>query len=125
MEAQPDSEAEGSEGSRKASVTPKYEEMAKFYARFAKGSDFDFSDNAMHEAFEVETYGRKWDVSNNGYVYGKKMMDVTLASWKQDVEDGLMTKFDILSDYEPETFAFEFVENFLSKVISGRFFPYA
>ena len=106
-------------------MTPKYEEIAKFYASFVRGSSFDFSDDAMHEAYEVETHGMKWDVRNNGYVFGKKLMDVTLAAWKEDIQDGLMTKFDILREYERGTFAREFVESYLAKIIPGTFFPYA
>lgn len=59
--------------------------MQPIYARFAaEYSDHDFSEAAAFEAYLWETNGIKPQNNRNGYVLGKKWMDVTISAWRED-----------------------------------------
>lgn len=105
-------------------VTDKFREMAEFYAKFAVYSNMDFSDEALRQAFEAETYGIKHDLKNNGFAFGKKSMNITIAAWKQDLQDGLITKFELMENYPEESFAREVVQSAIENMEQGTFFPY-
>jgi hypothetical protein len=72
----------------------KYMKMAKLYKEFNPFNDIcDYSDEALLEAYNLETHGivsKEKNIfreeSHNGYVVGKKYMDVTFAMWKNDVD---------------------------------------
>jgi hypothetical protein len=71
--------------------------MAELYRRFSE--DFlDFSESMLLEQFHNETYG---DIvsTTNGYSVGKKWLNVTVEMWKQDIEEGLLFKWEIEEDF--------------------------
>lgn len=37
--------------------------------------------------------------SNNGYLLGKRTMDITVAMWKEDIRNGCLIKSELLKDY--------------------------
>ena len=83
--------------------------MANMYKRFAKEIDgLDFSEDAKKQMYEFETFGvgklksGLFKASKNGYYVGKKYMDVTIASWKEDLGT-ILTKHELMQDY-PEWF---------------------
>lgn len=108
----------------KHGVSDTFREMAEFYAKFAVGCEMDFSEQALVEAFEAETFGIKHDLRNNGFAFGKKSMNITIAAWREDIQDGLMCKHDILRDYDEESFAHSVVASALDNCISGEFFAW-
>jgi hypothetical protein len=89
------------------------EKLAPLYRRFAPLElDYDWSEEAMEEAYLCETRGEGRLSFNifantndkfNGYAVGKKYMDVTLAMWRSDIEEGLLTKNELYAEM-PEEF---------------------
>ena len=57
--------------------------MVKMYERFAP-REYTFSYEAMKECHEWESKGKTIS-PNNGYAIGKKIMDITIAMWKEDL----------------------------------------
>jgi hypothetical protein len=66
-------------------------EMQKIFDKY--NSDRDYSDEAMLEAFERESTGKKHDIIRangkiNGYIEGKQWMDLTITEyWLPDLEE--------------------------------------
>lgn len=74
---------------------------------------FDFSEDALVQAFERETYGTQHDMSRNGFAFGKKSFDITVAAWKEDLASGLFCKDEFLRDFEEGSFEHEFLWNII------------
>ena len=73
----------------------KYMKMAEIYKYWSINKNIaDFSDEALLEAYMYETHGVKPKQENNifksgyinGYIDGKKWMDVDFSSWKKEVD---------------------------------------
>jgi len=89
-------------------VTHRYKtRTAEIYKRFSKDRpNMDFSESALEEMFKHDSYGTvEIDIANtnNWYFIGKFWMSVTINMWKEDVEEGLLTKEELLKDF-PEWF---------------------
>jgi hypothetical protein len=69
-------------------IGKKWLRMAEMYKRFA--SDYknaDFGEDAALAMYLHESTGAPLpDPRTNGYALGKKWMDVTVAAWKEDIE---------------------------------------
>lgn len=105
-------------------VPQKYERVARLFQRFVRDAAFGFTDEHLLEAFEVETLGIKHDITNNGFVFGKKAFDITVAAWKEDLLDGLICKYELLEDYEEGSFEREFIWNIIKDFPVGPLFGY-
>lgn len=105
------------------SVSENYRKVAETFYRPAD-STLDFSEKALQEAFEKETFGIRHDMSKNGWAFGKKAFDITVASWKEDLADGLFCKYDYLRDYKEDSFEYEFIWNVIRHFPAARFFGY-
>jgi hypothetical protein len=57
----------------------------------------DFSDQALIELFNHESYGTPLS-PNNGYALGKKWLNVHVAMWKEDIRDGFLFKKELYDD---------------------------
>lgn len=95
--------------------TKNWWKMGELYRFFAKQWDVDFSNEAAADMFRYESYGGDPPPASNGYALGKKWMDVTVAMWREDIEAGLLYRFELL-----ETFPDWFVERVTSGVQQGR-----
>lgn len=71
-------------------MTKKFREMCKIYEIFASDWDCDFSDEAMQEMYEFESFGRGtlsisgFNTSEkrpNGFAVGKKWLNVQVTAW--------------------------------------------
>lgn len=65
------------------------------YVHFCNGFDkdrsyFDYSDNAMIEAYNVETFGLKEFSAINAFIYGKQQLNLHVTSWKEDMNKGTL-----------------------------------
>lgn len=73
--------------------------MAEVYRHF--GQDWkncaDFSDTALIELYNHESYGTAVS-PNNGFLIGKKWLNVTVAMWKEDLEQKLLFKSELYAD---------------------------
>ena len=79
----------------------------------------DFSDDALRAQYQHETHGTPLpNPANNGYAIGKWTLGVTLAAIRQDFEDGLFTKSELLDG------AGDFVRREIEKWPARTFFPY-
>ena len=47
--------------------------------------------------YNSESYGTRVS-SNNGYLLGKKWMNVAVAQWKEDIADCQLFKFELYND---------------------------
>jgi hypothetical protein len=77
--------------------------MSNIYKLFGYESSYDYSGQSLQECFESESLGERIDISqtNNGYIIGKHWMDVTVKMWRQDIQQGILFKFEL---YEYEKF---------------------
>lgn len=73
--------------------------MAELYRYFAKPWEhvLDFSDEALVEMYNSESYGTKID-PKNGYLVGKHWLNVTVTMWKEDLALGTLFKHELYSD---------------------------
>jgi len=74
--------------------------MCEIHKRFAQDwkDCLDFSDEAIIEAFNGESYGSP--VSKfNGFYQGKKWAGVMVTMWKEDIEKGLLTRKELYDDF--------------------------
>lgn len=74
--------------------------MAELYRHFGKEWEhcLDFSDGAIVELYNSESYGTPCK-SNNGYLIGKKWLNVTVTVWKEDIEKGLLFRWELYDEY--------------------------
>ena len=73
--------------------------MSVLYRHFARDWEhlLDFSDEALVEMYNSESYGTPVS-QTNGFMHGKKWMDVNITMWKEDIERGLLFKKELYSD---------------------------
>ena len=80
-------------------VSKRFKQQAELYRIF--GSDWescaDFSDAALIELYNNESYGTPIS-SNNGFAIGKKFLNVQVTSWREDLEKGLIFKWELYTD---------------------------
>ena len=101
--------------------TTKFRSVADRFYRDALSS-LDYSEQALIDAYRKETYGEQCDERNNGWIFGKKAFDITVAAWREDLETGLTCKAEYLQDYEEDSIEYKFIENVLAGVIPAPFF---
>lgn len=84
----------------------KWQRMAEIYKRFALDyPQADLSADAASAMYAHETHGEPLpDKPMNGYAVGKKVMDITVAMWKEDIRDGLLFVHELQSDGYPDWF---------------------
>jgi hypothetical protein len=73
--------------------------MCEVYRVFAKDWEHlcDFSDQALVDLFNSESYGSPIS-RDNGFLLGKKWLNVTVAMWKEDIAQGLLFKHELYQD---------------------------
>lgn len=73
--------------------------MSEVYEVFANDwkDCCDFSDEALIELYNYESYGGRVS-PRNGYHVGKKWLNVTVAMWKEDIRDGNLFKKELYDD---------------------------
>jgi len=75
-------------GSRK--LGKNFKKIIPLYRYFGRGcTGLDWSDVALFAMYEYETHGAKKVKSNNGFAYGKMMMDISITMWKEDLNHTL------------------------------------
>jgi hypothetical protein len=73
--------------------------MIPVYRIFARDveSYLDFSDEMLFEQYDNECLGTRCS-PNNGFNYGKRYMDVTLAMWREDIRLGTLFIHELYQD---------------------------
>jgi len=89
-------------------VTRAYRKMANIYKLFCDYPEADLSEKALEEAFIFESTGNGI-VNNsifggkvNGYLLGKKWLNVTVAMWREDIKKGLFAVREFYNDKFPK-----------------------
>lgn len=74
--------------------------MCELYKHFSKDwcDILDYSEHSMRELFLSESYGDVKCSPTNGYYVGKKMLNLTVTMWKEDIESGLLFKHELYED---------------------------
>lgn len=79
-------------------------EVYKHFSRAATETGFvcDFSEQAALEMFVFESQGKGRVARDNGFAIGKKWLDVTLASWLDDLNASppMLRAFELYGDPE-------------------------
>lgn len=80
-------------------VSNKFKRMAELYKYFARhwAHVLDFSDDALLEMFNSESYGTYVN-PKNGYLVGKQWLNVTVACWKEDIQMGTLYVKELYQD---------------------------
>ena len=79
----------------------KFKKMIPLYEMFAKefaSADIDFSDKAKEAMYLYETYGEGFVDERNGYFLGKKILNLQVTSWKEDMKNGLLYFEELYND---------------------------
>ena len=73
--------------------------MAEVYKYFSRDYEkiLDYSDESMLQLYYSESYGDQCNPLN-GFFVGKRLLNVTLAMWKEDIERGLLRKIELYND---------------------------
>ena len=80
-------------------VSKKYKRMADMYRYFSRDfQNLDYSAEALEEMYHYESMGGPSPDDRNGYLIGKRYMDVNIAMWKEDIEKGLLFKSELYAD---------------------------
>lgn len=79
-------------------VSKKFKRMAELYKYFARHwTGLDFSDEALLEMFNSESYGTRVN-PKNGYLIGKGYLNMTVTSWKEDIALGTLFVKELYAD---------------------------
>lgn len=83
-------------------VSQKWKNKSEIYRWFAEESypylTLDFSEEAMKEQYESETYGTKIHRMDNGFHVGKRLLDLTITSWSEDCNQGYISYAELKED---------------------------
>ena len=73
--------------------------MAELYKVFSKDWEgLDYSDSALIEMFNSESYGTQVNQRTNGFYVGKQWLNVNVAMWKEDQKRGHLVISELYSD---------------------------
>lgn len=80
-------------------VSRKYVRMAEVYRVFSRhwAHVLDFSDAALQEMHDHESKGGPVS-PENGYSVGKRYLNLTVTTWRQDIRAGLLFKHELYAD---------------------------
>ncbi len=81
-------------------LTGKFKKMCDLYFLFSQDwkDVLDYSDQSKIELFNYESYGIPITNPKNGFLVGKKWLNVQVAMWKEDIPKGLFFKHELYND---------------------------
>ncbi len=69
--------------------------MCQIYQIFSEEYTFcDFSDDSVVELFNHESFGTSVN-KHNGFFVGKKIMDITVKMWREDISNCMLFKYEL------------------------------
>lgn len=79
--------------------TKKFRQACEVYRIFAKPWEhlFGFTEQDLQEMFMHETHGHAVS-DRNGFSHGKKWLNVTVESWREDIKHGLLFVEELRAD---------------------------
>jgi hypothetical protein len=80
-------------------VSARFRKMVAVYAIFSDDlkNFLDFSDDKLRECYIVESCGGRCS-DTNGYAIGKKLLNITVSMWKEDLKSGVLKKSELYQD---------------------------
>lgn len=74
--------------------------MAELYKYFSKDWEhvLDYSDQALLDLYNYESYGTGRVDPKNGYAVGKKWLNVYVASWRESIAEGTLFRHELYED---------------------------
>lgn len=87
-------------------VSKKYRNTLNIYLRFIdKVPGLDYSDSSALSMYRYESLGdRSLLRPENGFLYAKRIMDITICMWKEDIRNGLLLVQELIDDNYPRKF---------------------
>ena len=86
-------------------ISKKWRKVADLYRRFAADYPLaDFTEDAAESMFAYESMGAPLPKTErlNGFMLGKKWMDVTVAQWREDIANKQLLPRELVADgYTP------------------------
>lgn len=81
-------------------VSSKFRAMSAIYKIFAEEweSILDFSEDALREMYAYESRGVPIQSADNGFEVGKRWLNVHVAMWRKDIQDGILFKWELYAD---------------------------
>lgn len=85
-------------------ISKKFRKISEIYKIFGIHPKSDFSQKALEEAFIYESMGigdedyRIFSKKINGYVLGKKWLNVTISMWYEDIKEGILFEEEVYAD---------------------------
>ena len=105
---------------RRKGIRRKYLRLAALYRRAARGSEImDFSLDALVELHHYESTGKGKPARNNGWAYGKFVLDITVSDAVSGIKDGEFCKAEFYIG--PSAW---YWKRALKDSPAGTFFPY-
>lgn len=81
-------------------ISNKFKQKSKLYKRFCISPElFSWTNEDLLEAYLYESTGVGEFNKDNGYMSGKKWLDVQIAQWKECLTEGLTTKYELYQDF--------------------------
>jgi hypothetical protein len=80
-------------------MTGKWKRIAGLYRYFARHwPELDFGDAAAEAMFEHESTGAPEPPADNGFMVGKKYLDLTVSMWFEDLRRGDLMLWELYED---------------------------
>lgn len=77
----------------------KYRKLRPIYDHFGREYvAMDFSDNAFEAMYVYESNGGTTPDQQNGYFWAKRMIDITVAMWREDVGSEFLPRCELYDD---------------------------
>lgn len=92
--------------------------MSQLYFRFGNGftQNHTFTEQDLLDLYNYETFGVPLKSNNkNGYALGKKIMDITISMWREDISNGHLFVPDLYREY-PSWWLDKILKNITPKI---------
>jgi hypothetical protein len=94
-------------------ISPRYATTLAIYRRFADGicddGYLDFGPDAAEQIYVWESLGKRRYAEvfgssaiseRNGYLHGKRWLDITVKQWQSDIAAGLLDRSELPTEYQ-------------------------
>lgn len=90
---------------KRRNLKPKTIKRYELYKEFSLLDDwndrYEYTNEHMVELYQQESCGVTRCSDNNGFLNGKRVMSITVEMWKEDIESGLLFKYELYEDWYP------------------------
>lgn len=81
-------------------ISSKYRKKALYYQHLAKNfcENLNYSQENLENCYLWESQGKQISFENNGYAIGKRLLNLNINMWKEDIQKGLLNIFELEAD---------------------------